>query len=104
MPYKTIMLELLQESPALYLRLKASRTLLRTIDLYSIELKSRHGSWVAELSRSQPHCSPEQITSEALEIAIQEVKESLPATPADEEEPLSLEAAMATIVRHTLPA
>lgn len=104
MPYKTIILELLQESPDLYQRLKASRTLLRTIDLYAIELKSRHQDLVAELTRSQPGMAPEQIASAAMEIAVQEVTEGLAARPTGEEEPLSLDSAMVYVRRHTATA
>ena len=45
MLYKTIVLELIQEQPALHERLRTSRTLLPTMNSYASELKTSHEAW-----------------------------------------------------------
>ncbi len=104
--YKTIVLELLQERPELYERLRSSKGLLTAMDAYATELKAIHEAWKERISRANPGSDPIQAASEALELAIEDlVRERLPsASAADEAEPLSLDAAMSFIRRHTPPA
>ncbi|MHC5544921.1 hypothetical protein ACYOEI_42340, partial [Singulisphaera rosea] len=97
MQYKTIMLELIQDRPKLHRQLQASRTLLSTLDRYASSLKSRHAHWTGQLIRAGLAKDPLVIASEALELAIEEMKSALPsgATPSgSDSEPPSLDAAM----------
>ena len=103
--YKTIALELIQEQPELHEQLRSSKTLLPAMDAYAIELKASHEAWKDQLSQAKPGSDPSQIASEALELAIQDLRDRLPsASPRDEAEPLSLDAAMSFLRRHTPPA
>ena len=107
MHYKTIMLELLQQYPELHRELVSSKTLLSTLDRYAADLKARHENWTQTLSRERPQSAPSQIASEALELALQELRDALPveSRPNDDSpEPFSLDAAMAHLRRHTPPA
>jgi hypothetical protein len=107
MHYKTIVLELLQQHPELHRELASRKTLLSTLDRYAADLKALHHHWTQTLSRKRPESAPSQIASEALEFALQELRDALPAasTPnGDSPEALSLDAAMAFLRRHTPPA
>src|SRR4051794_35123177 len=84
MQYKTIALELIQQQPELYERLRSSKRLLPAMDAYAAELKASHEAWQDRLDRTQSG-SPSQITAEALELAIQDLRDRLPsASPTDE--------------------
>jgi hypothetical protein len=103
--YKTIALELIQEHPELHERLRLSRTLLSTMDAYAIELKAGHEAWKEQLGQARPGSDPSRIAAEAMELAIQDLRDRLPsASPRDETEPMSLDAAMSHLRRHTPPA
>jgi hypothetical protein len=102
--YKTIVLELLQEQPTLYEQLRSSKRLLPAMDAYATGLKAGHETWKDRLSRKSPGRDASQIASEAMEIAVEELRDRLPcASPRDEAEP-TLDAAMSSIRRHTPPA
>jgi hypothetical protein len=102
MLYKTITLEFIQAQPALYERLRASRTLLSTVDLQAAALKRYHETWMDRLSQSKPDSEPLQIASQALELALEDLRENLPSgSPTDEADPLSLDAAMDFLRRHS---
>ncbi len=106
MHYKTLMLALLQEdAPRL---LQRSGTPLQTLERYATLLKDRHTSWMEALTRQRPASDPRQIASQALELAVQEMRDALPAdsptNAAEAEETLSLDAAMASLRRPTPPA
>ncbi len=104
MQYKTICLQLIQDRPALHDQLAREKALLPALETYAQELKDRHQHWQEQLAQTRPGSSAEQIASEALEIALRELEDSLPpASPQDEDEPLSLDAAMAYL-RPTRPA
>ena len=77
MHYKTITLELLQEEPDLYERLRGGKRLLPAMDAYSIDLKARHEAWEETIARKQPGSDPRQVAAEALELAIQELRDRL---------------------------
>ncbi len=64
--YKTIVLELLQAHPTLHRRLCLSRTLLRELDRYSVDLRASH----LELSRSVP-------PDAAMELAVAQIEERI---------------------------
>jgi hypothetical protein len=105
MQYKTIALELLRQRPEVHDRLRASRTLLPTLELLAGELKARHEFWTGQLSRANPGGAGGQVAGEALELALAELQGRLrPESSTGETGPLSLDAAMAFLRRHTPPA
>jgi hypothetical protein len=102
--YKTIVLELLQQRPQMHEQLRAHRKLLRTVNQYAQELKRKHEAWKDVLSPVRPESDPQQIASEALDLAMEDLKDCLACeSPPDENESLSLDDAMAFIRRHTPP-
>jgi hypothetical protein len=104
--YKTIALELIQQQPELCEQLRVSRTLLTTLDDYATALRISHLSWKEELRQANSGYDPRQVSAEALEMAIESLRERLPsASPASEEgEGLSLDDAMSFLRRHSPPA
>ena len=108
MLYKTIVLELLQEQyPKLHEQLRASRTLLSTVNLQAVALKRYHEDRLDRLALAKPGREESQIASEALELALIDLREDLPSESAANDaatETLSLDAAMTFIRRHTPPA
>ena len=57
------------------------------------------------LSQAKPDSDPGQIASQALELALEDLRENLPSeSPPSGEEAFSLDAAMAFLRRHTPPA
>jgi hypothetical protein len=102
MQYKTIVLELLRERTELHEQLRLTRRLLPTLETCSQELKASHETWKETLAQANPGSDSYQISSEAMEIAVQELVDRLPAlSPPDEPEPLSLDQAMSFIKSHT---
>lgn len=105
MQYKTMCLQMIQDRPEMYDQLLKNRNLLPTLEHYAGQLRTSHLDWMELLSQARPSSSESQINSEALEIALQELEDSLlPVSPEDEDEPLSLDAAMAFITRRTQAA
>ncbi len=102
MQYKTIVLELLQQRPEIHEQLRKDRKLLTTMESYARDLKSSHEAWKETLSQDRPGSDPSQIASEAMELALKELEDRLSAEslPSDNE-PLSLDAAMASIHKPT---
>jgi hypothetical protein len=107
-PYKTIVLELLQEQyPGLHERLRRKRKLLETLNRHASELRTAHLAWTDELRRTSAEADPAHISSEALDLAIEHLQGSLacespPTGEADET--FSLDAAMASFRQATPPA
>jgi hypothetical protein len=105
MRYKTIILGLIEEQyPAVYEKLRQERSLLKAMDLYAADLKTRHDYWMDRLSVKKPDRDPVQITSEALELALHDLRENLPSDSAPsglETETFSLDEAMAFARRRT---
>jgi hypothetical protein len=102
MQYKTIILELLQQRPAMHEQLRKERKLLTTLEFYAKALKESHEAWKEQLASATPGSDPSQISSEALEMALKELEDRLPsASGADEKEELSLDQAMAYLRNHT---
>jgi len=101
MLYKTIVLELLQQRPEMLGQLRKNRKLLPAVEMYATELKTSHEAWKQTLDQARPGSDPCQIASEALEIALKELEDGLPASPPDDNETLSLDAAMEYLRRHT---
>jgi hypothetical protein len=94
MQYMTIIHELLQQQPQTHEHLRKSRKLLSTVEQYAKELKSRHEAWKKMLAPLRPGSRPEQIASEALEFALQEVEGYLPSDTPEDEAHRFLDAAM----------
>ena len=106
MHYKTIVLELIQQQyPALHEQLRQSRTLLQAVNDTATALKRYHEDWTDRLTQAKPDSDPSQIASQALELALEDLRENLPsASPPSGEEALSLDAAMNYLRRHSPPA
>jgi len=105
MMYKTIVLYLLEERPQMHEQLRKNRLLLTTLERLATQLKTSHEAWKDQLSQAKPGSGASQIASAAMEMALKELEDSLPTeSPPDEDETLSLEAAMAFLRRHTPPA
>jgi hypothetical protein len=104
MHYKTIVLELIQAQPKLHDQLRRRRTLLSTVNQVAGALKESHEAWKEQLARARPNSDPSQIASEALELALKDLLERFPSEPEDNtQEPVSLDAAMNYLRRHTPP-
>jgi hypothetical protein len=102
MQYKTIILELLQQRPQMHDQLRKDRKLLPALEFYAKELKTSHETWKETLSQAKPGSDPSQIASEALEMALKEMVEHLDSgSPRSENQPLSLDGAMAFVRRPT---
>lgn len=102
MQYKTIVLEILEQRRQLREELRRSRMLLPTLERYSNELKSDHEAWKERLAQSKPESDPAQIASEAMELALKDLEERLPAdSRLAESEPLSIDEAMVFVQRPT---
>jgi hypothetical protein len=103
MHYKTIVMELIDDLPQLAVQLRGKKQMLPTLETYAMALKTRHEAWKEELSHRKPGSHPSQIASEALELAIEEIRDRLAfASATDETEALSLDAAM-TFLRRPSP-
>ena len=104
MQYKTIMLELLQQYPEIHEPLRKKRILLAALDTYGNDLKTSHETWKDRLEQSMPGSDPNQVASEALEMALEDMKNRLRCESAQCEDGLSLDEAMTFIRHHTPPA
>lgn len=98
MLYKTITQYLLESRPQLHEALRKERKLLTALETYARELKDSHESWMGILQQEAPERTREQVSTEAFELALNELADRLPpeSPPADQEE-LSLDQAMAFI-------
>jgi hypothetical protein len=103
---KTIMRARLQEQAPLLLQ--RSGTPLQTVERSTSLLKERHGSWTEVRTRQRPASDPHQMASQALALAVQEMRDTVPAASttnaAKAQETRCLGAAMASLRRHTPPA
>jgi hypothetical protein len=100
MHYKTIIFELLQQRPQMHAQLRKYRILLPALQVYATELRNYHLAWKDILLEEKPGSDPSQIESEALELALMELRNLMPTESPQDEEP-SLEGAMAFVQRHT---
>ena len=98
MQYKTIVIELLQQRPQFYRELQKTRQLMPTVNSFSAWLKTRHQFWMDQLSTQG--MSESQTGTEAMELAMSELLDSLPlASLPSADEAFSLDAAMALLHR-----
>ena len=103
MQYKTIALALLQQRPELHEQLRLTRRLLPALESCARHLKESHEHWMATLAQTSPGSDRSQISSEAMELALKELEDRLPAElPRDGDELLSLDKAMAFVHEHSL--
>ncbi len=77
MRYKSMMLELLEEYPALHDLLRRDRTLLATMEAWAVKLRDQHLSWIEMLRLKHPASDPTQRASEALELAVRDIQDRL---------------------------
>ena len=102
MHYKTIILERIRQDRDLHHSLKQSGSLAATLDRSAQELKRLHEALKADLAMARPEKDPSSITSEALEMALNEMESRfVSASPSDDANSLSLEGAMAFLRRAT---
>lgn len=102
MPYKTIILALLQSAPPLHEQLRRGRMLLAATETLATALKARHEELKKELAATRSELDPAQAASAAMEIAAAEMEHRLQAAfPAEGQGQLSLDAAMAFVRRLT---
>ena len=104
MQYKTIVMEMLEFRTQIKDQLPKDENPLETLDRLAMELKTLHEMYKEQLAQARSDSHPIQISSEALEMALQELEDRLlPASPqVDEPEVFSLDGAMAFIRRHSL--
>jgi hypothetical protein len=104
MQYKTIVLGLLQQQPEIHDQLRKERKLLMTMEHYAKELQASHQAWTEFLSQLRPGSDKNQLRSEALEIALQELEDRLPSASQTEENARQfLDAAMLFIRKPRTP-
>jgi hypothetical protein len=97
MQYKTIALELLKDRRELYDPLRQARLLVPAMEALASELKASHQRWIHHLTPAGTQglsMSPEQLSSQAMELALTQMQDRLRSWPALNE-PLSPEQAMA---------
>ena len=75
MQYKTIVLEMLEQRTELFETLRQQRKVLTTMENYAQELKASHEAIKKDLRQANPKSDPEQISSEAFELALKELEE-----------------------------
>ena len=78
MQYKTIILELLESRTAYHQQLVSSKQLLSTMNQLATQLRSRHLQQLSLLEQQQPNRSLDALKSEALEVALSLIAETLP--------------------------
>jgi len=103
MPYKTMVLELLQQLPEVHEQLRQQRMVLAALEFYASELKSLHQAWTQHLTETSPDSNPSQTANQALEFALGELEDYLPASPPNPGRP-SIEDLMNFLQDHTPPA
>lgn len=84
--------------------LPAQRPRPQAPDRSSTGLKASHDFWTDQIARARPHTAPDQIASEALEMALEELQNRLSAESQASwilAEPLSPGGARASVRRHT---
>jgi len=95
MPYKSIILEILQERPILHEQLRSNSELHSTMNRLAIQLREIHLREIERLRDLRPNSAQVQLRGEAMEIALQAIQEILPPEESRTEDELSLDGAMA---------
>ena len=100
MHYKTIVLELLEQQPALHAELRSSGSLLSTMNQLAAVLRDLHLQTLADLRTARPSESQPLLSSEALELAVHDLRQTL--SP-DRSESFSLDEAMLYLTSRMRP-
>ena len=104
MQYMTMVLEILKQRPQLQDQLRKDRKLLPMMEQYARELKESHLGWMKLLSRLRSGSEKDQISSEALELALKELAHRLPSdSHRYKNEAVFLDATMLFVRRHSPP-
>ncbi|MCY2968470.1 MAG: hypothetical protein NT069_33400 [Planctomycetota bacterium] len=77
MPYKTIVLGLLEQRKGLYRELCRRQKTLQTVNQLALILKTRHDALKSRLWDQRPESEASQTASETLELAIREIQNLL---------------------------
>lgn len=102
MQYQTIVLGILQDRPLLQNELVANNSLSSTTEKLATQLRDNHLLILGQLQQAEPNQSPIQLSSEAMEIAVNQLLELLTDNQeTDTSETLSLDGAMAFLKQHT---
>lgn len=102
MQYQTIVLGILQDRPLLQNELMANNSLSSTTEKLATQLRDSHLQILGQLQHAEPSQSTIQLSSEAMEIAVNQLLESLSGDQEPEAtETFSLDGAMAFLKRHT---
>jgi hypothetical protein len=83
--YRTMVLEMIQHQPSLHDRLRREGCLLATVDRLGAELRDRHLGLKQSLTEAHPDRDPDQVSQEAMEIALAELGTSLPTASPNED-------------------
>ena len=77
MLYKTIILQMLEDRPAIYSQLKAERKSLATIEALAQELKANQQAILTDLQQASPLTDEQQLASQAMELALADLEAAL---------------------------
>lgn len=77
MRYKTIVLELLQQNPSLHDELKASGSLLSTMERMAVALREDHLQLLETLRAQHPTDSEILLRSQAMELVVEQLRQSI---------------------------
>lgn len=82
MHYKTILMELINDHPELQSRLRESRTLLPSIEQWAVILRKQYRELIEEFLRQESSVTANEVSSRAMEVAVEQIREQLQQTPA----------------------
>ncbi|MCA9050162.1 MAG: hypothetical protein KDA89_15610 [Planctomycetaceae bacterium] len=100
MLYKTVVMELMEENGGLREKLRGEGNLLASLELLAGNLRERHRGLVAEMQGSRADGGFSEISSAALEIAVQEMRDRMTAF-SDSDETIDLDQLLQEIVRRS---
>lgn len=107
MQYKTIVMELLEQSTELHDQLQREHRLLAAVEALAVRLKASHDEITKQLEQAQPGTEFNDNCFRAMELAIHALQMHLDrlsgkAAPEEHESP-SLDPIMAQIIQHSSP-
>ena len=77
MQYKTIVLELLEQSPGLSRELRRNDALLSTMNQLAVSFRDLHLRLLDQLTSSQPELDENQLKYQAMEVATEQMQEMI---------------------------
>ena len=77
MQYKTIVLELLEQSPGLSRELRRNDALLSTMNQLAVSFRDLHLRLLDQLTSSQPELDETLLKSQAMEVATEQMQEMI---------------------------